>query len=170
MSLIRFTRSFDRLLVNMSTNFFLCFSGGEVDLMLAIEPVDRPALECETEHFLGAQSQLDEIADEMGLEDEILERLRYPKRSLIVSVPIRMDDGSVKTFTGYRVHHDVTLGPAKGGLRFHPEVNLGEVAGLAMLMTWKCALMELPFGGAKGGVRCDAELLSQGELERLTRR
>ena len=98
-------------------------------------------MECETEHFLMAQRQLDEIALEMGLDRELHERLRYPKRALIVTVPVRMDDGSVKTFTGYRVHHDVTLGPAKGGIRFHPEVNLGEVSCLAMLMTWKCALM-----------------------------
>jgi glutamate dehydrogenase (NAD(P)+) len=127
-------------------------------------------MECETEHFLMAQRQLDEIAVEMGLDPELHERLRYPKRALIVTVPVRMDDGTVKTFTGYRVHHDTTLGPAKGGIRFHPEVNLGEVSGLAMLMTWKCALMGLPYGGAKGGIRCDATKLSMGEKERLTRR
>jgi len=127
-------------------------------------------MECETEHFLMAQRQLDEIAVEMGLDPELHERLRYPKRALIVTVPVRMDDGTVKTFTGYRVHHDTTLGPAKGGIRFHPEVNLGEVSGLAMLMTWKCALMGLPYGGAKGGIRCDATKLSTGEKERMTRR
>lgn len=117
-----------------------------------------------------AQRQLDEIALEMGLDRELHERLRYPKRALIVTIPVRMDDGSVKTFTGYRVHHDVTLGPAKGGIRFHPEVNLGEVSSLAMLMTWKCALMGLPYGGAKGGIRCEPWKLSAGETERLTRR
>jgi glutamate dehydrogenase (NAD(P)+) len=127
-------------------------------------------MECETEHFLMAQSQLDEIALEMGLDPELHERLRYPKRSLIVTVPIRMDDGTVKTFTGYRVQHDTTLGPGKGGIRFHPEVSLGEVSGLAMLMTWKCALMGLPYGGAKGGIRCDATQLTMTEKERLTRR
>lgn len=127
-------------------------------------------MECETEHFLMAQRQLDEIALEMGLDRELHERLRYPKRALIVTIPVRMDDGSVKTFTGYRVHHDVTLGPAKGGIRFHPEVNLGEVSSLAMLMTWKCALMGLPYGGAKGGIRCEPWKLSAGETERLTRR
>jgi glutamate dehydrogenase (NAD(P)+) len=127
-------------------------------------------MECETEHFLMAQRQLDEIAEEMGLDRELHERLRYPKRALIVTVPVRMDDGSVKTFTGYRVHHDVTLGPAKGGIRFHPEVNLGEVSCLAMLMTWKCSLMGLPYGGAKGGIRCEPWNLSMGENERLTRR
>ncbi|MBI5175643.1 MAG: Glu/Leu/Phe/Val dehydrogenase [Candidatus Melainabacteria bacterium] len=127
-------------------------------------------MECETEHFLGAQRQLDEIAEEMGLDRELHERLRYPKRALIVTVPVRMDDGSVKSFTGYRVHHDVTLGPAKGGIRFHPEVNLGEVSCLAMLMTWKCALMGLPYGGAKGGIRVEPWNLTPGENERLTRR
>ncbi|MBK7841244.1 MAG: Glu/Leu/Phe/Val dehydrogenase [Candidatus Obscuribacter sp.] len=127
-------------------------------------------MECETEHFLGAQRQLDEIAEEMGLDRELHERLRYPKRALIVTVPVRMDDGSVKSFTGYRVHHDVTLGPAEGGIRFHPEVNLGEVSCLAMLMTWKCALMGLPYGGAKGGIRVEPWNLSMSENERLTRR
>lgn len=127
-------------------------------------------MECETEHFLGAQRQLDEIAEEMGLDRELHERLRFPKRAMIVTVPVRMDDGSVKSFTGYRVHHDVTLGPAKGGIRFHPEVNLGEVSCLAMLMTWKCALMGLPYGGAKGGIRVEPWNLSIGETERLTRR
>ena len=138
--------------------------------MVAVKSVIRPTMECETEHFLSAQRQLDEIAEEMCLDRELHERLRYPKRALIVTVPVRMDDGSVKTFTGYRVHHDVTLGPAKGGIRFHPEVNLGEVSGLAMLMTWKCALMGLPYGGAKGGIRCEPWNLSMGENERLTRR
>lgn len=138
--------------------------------MVAVTSANKPTMECETEHFLAAQRQLDEIAEEMGLDKELHERLRYPKRALIVTVPVRMDDGSVKSFTGYRVHHDVTLGPAKGGIRFHPEVNLGEVSGLAMLMTWKCALMGLPYGGAKGGIRCEPWNLSMGENERLTRR
>ena len=138
--------------------------------MVAVKSVERPTMECETEHFLMAQRQLDEIALEMGLDPELHERLRYPKRSLIVTVPVRMDDGTVKSFTGYRVHHDTTLGPAKGGLRYHPEVNLGEVSSLAMLMTWKCALMGLPYGGAKGGIRVEPWKMSQGELERMTRR
>ncbi|HEY9760220.1 MAG TPA: Glu/Leu/Phe/Val dehydrogenase [Oculatellaceae cyanobacterium] len=132
--------------------------------------VERPRMECETEHFLMAQRQLDEVALEMGLDLELHERLRYPKRALIVSVPIRMDDGTVKTFTGYRVQHDTTLGPAKGGLRYHPGVNLGEVSSLAMLMTWKCALMGLPYGGAKGGIKCEPWKMSACELERLTLR
>lgn len=134
------------------------------------EPGRLPTMECETPEFLRAQRQLDEVAFEMGLPLELHERLRYPKRSLMVSIPIRMDDGLVKSFTGYRVHHDVTLGPAKGGIRFHPEVNLGEVSALAMLMTWKCALMGLPYGGAKGGIRCKPWKLSPVEKERITRR
>ncbi len=138
--------------------------------MVTVKPVEIPGMECETPHFLDAQRQLDEIALEMGLDPELHERLRYPKRALIVTVPVRMDDGTVKTFTGYRVQHDVSLGPGKGGIRFHPEVNLGEVSALAMLMTWKCALMGLPYGGAKGGIRCEPWNLSLGEQERMTRR
>jgi glutamate dehydrogenase (NAD(P)+) len=138
--------------------------------MAVANTVERPTMECETEQFLMVQRQLDEIAMEMGLDPELHERLRYPKRALIVTVPVRMDDGTVRTFTGYRVHHDVTLGPAKGGIRFHPEVSLGEVSSLATLMTWKCALMGLPYGGAKGGIRCEPWNMSLGEKERLTRR
>ncbi len=138
--------------------------------MAVKQSVPRPTMECETEHFLMTQRQLDEIAEEMGLDAELHERLRYPKRALIVTVPVKMDNGQVKTFTGYRVQHDTTLGPAKGGIRFHPEVNLGEVSSLAMLMTWKCALMGLPYGGAKGGIRCEPWNLSMAEKERMTRR
>lgn len=138
--------------------------------MATVKPVEIPHMECETPHFLMAQRQLDEIALEMGLDPELHERLRYPKRALIVTVPVRMDDGTVKTFTGYRVQHDVSLGPGKGGIRFHPGVNLGEVSALAMLMTWKCALMGLPYGGAKGGIRCEPWNLSITEQERMTRR
>lgn len=138
--------------------------------MVATIPTPTATMECESPHFLMAQRQLDEIAVEMGLPSQLHERLRYPKRSMIVTIPVRMDDGLVKTYTGYRVHHDVALGPAKGGIRFHPEVSLGEVASLAMLMTWKCALMGLPYGGAKGGIRCKPWKMSLGEQERLTRR
>jgi glutamate dehydrogenase (NAD(P)+) len=133
------------------------------------DSITNSGAECETEHFLMAQKQLDQIATEMGLSPELHEQLRRPRRSLIVSVPVKLDNGTTRVFTGYRVHHDVTLGPAKGGIRFHPEVNLGEVSALAMLMTWKCALMGLPFGGGKGGVRCEPWDLSIGEKERLTR-
>src|SRR4029079_14204281 len=98
------------------------------------------------------------------------ERLKFPKRALIVSVPIRLDDGSIRVFEGYRVQHNMTLGPGKGGIRFHPEVNLSEVAGLAMLMTFKCSLVGLPLGGAKGGIRVHPRLLSRQEQQALTRR
>ncbi|HUA67523.1 MAG TPA: Glu/Leu/Phe/Val dehydrogenase, partial [Candidatus Saccharimonadales bacterium] len=98
------------------------------------------------------------------------ERLKFPKRSMTVSLPVRMDDGSTKVFTGYRVQHHLTLGPTKGGLRYHPDVALGEVAALAMWMSWKCALTGLPYGGAKGGIACDPTKMSRTETERLTRR
>src|SRR6266487_3352979 len=96
--------------------------------------------------------------------------LRKPKRELIVNFPVRMDNGDVEMFTGYRVQHNINRGPAKGGIRFSPEVSLDEVRALAMWMTWKCAVVGIPFGGAKGGVVVDPRLLSTGELERLTRR
>lgn len=106
----------------------------------------------------------------LNLPRSIYERLRTPKRSLIVSVPIEMDDGSVSSFTGYRVQYDFARGPAKGGIRYHPRVNLDEITALAALMTWKCALVDIPFGGAKGGVACDPTGMSRRELEKLTRR
>jgi len=114
--------------------------------------------------------QLLTVAEHINLDINILERLSKPKRALIVSVPTRMDDGRTQTFIGYRVQHSLTSGPSKGGLRFHPSVDIGEVAALAMWMTWKCAIMNLPFGGAKGGISCDPEKLSMGEKERMTRR
>ncbi|MEM0951832.1 MAG: Glu/Leu/Phe/Val dehydrogenase [Cyanobacteria bacterium P01_H01_bin.74] len=123
-----------------------------------------------TETFLNAQKQLDEVARLMNLDSGIHERIRYPRKTLIVSVPIKLDNGQTRVFTGYRVQHDQSLGPTKGGIRFHHEVNLGEVAALAMWMTWKCALLNLPYGGAKGGVSCFPEEMSQAEMERLARR
>ncbi|MBI4400377.1 MAG: Glu/Leu/Phe/Val dehydrogenase [Nitrospirae bacterium] len=120
--------------------------------------------------FRLAVAQFDQAAERMNLDPNLRERLKMPERSLIVSIPIRMDDGTVKLFTGYRVQHDSSRGPSKGGIRYHPDVNLGEVAALAMWMTWKCALAGLPYGGAKGGVRVAPDQLSRGELQRLTRR
>jgi glutamate dehydrogenase (NAD(P)+) len=114
--------------------------------------------------------QLLEVAELINLDQNILERLSKPKRAMIVGVPIRMDDGKTHTFIGYRVQHSLTSGPSKGGLRYHPSVDIGEVAALAMWMTWKCAIMNLPFGGAKGGIACDPEKLSMAEKERMTRR
>jgi glutamate dehydrogenase (NAD(P)+) len=120
--------------------------------------------------FRLAVAQFDEAAELMELDPNLRERLKLPERSLVVSIPVRMDDGAVKVFPGYRVLHDSSRGPSKGGIRYHPSVNLGEVAALAMWMTWKCALAGLPYGGAKGGVRVAPETLSKGELQRLTRR
>ncbi len=117
-----------------------------------------------------ACEQFDLVADRLEIGQVERERVKYPKRSFIVAVPVRMDDGRVQVFSGYRVQHHLSLGPTKGGLRFHPDVTLGEVAALAMWMSWKCALTGLPYGGAKGGVACDPRKLSIGELERLTRR
>jgi len=105
-----------------------------------------------------------------GFKRGLLDHFSNPKRSLTVCFPVEMDDGSVRSFFGFRVLHNNVLGPGKGGLRFHPELNLGEVASLAALMTWKCALVGVPFGGAKGGIACDTKHLSHGELRRITRR
>lgn len=112
----------------------------------------------------------DEAAERLHLEDSLRELLRYPKRKLIVVFPVLMDDGKVKHFEGYRVQHHAVLGPTKGGIRYHPDVTLEEVEALAILMTWKTSVMGLPFGGAKGGVRCNPKEMSICELERLTRR
>lgn len=120
--------------------------------------------------YRNAVMQLNEAASTMKLDPNIAERLKVPKRALIVSVPIRLDDGKIQVFEGYRVQHNMTLGPGKGGIRFHPEVNLSEVAGLAMLMTFKCSLVGLPLGGAKGGIRVDPTKLSRQETQALTRR
>jgi glutamate dehydrogenase (NAD(P)+) len=124
----------------------------------------------ESSLFKNAVKQLDKAAELMSLDHNVLTRLHTPKRALTVSVPVRMDDGRIEVFEGYRVHHNMSLGPAKGGIRYHPDVSLSEVAGLAMLMTFKCSLMQLPLGGAKGGIRVDPNKLSKGELQRLTRR
>lgn len=120
--------------------------------------------------YRNAVEQLEEAARTMKLDPNIAERLKVPKRALVVSVPIRCDDGSIKVFEGYRVQHNMTLGPGKGGVRFHPEVTLSETAGLAMLMTFKCSLVGLPLGGAKGGIRVDPSQLSRQEQQALTRR
>jgi|SRR5579862_2022922 glutamate dehydrogenase (NAD(P)+) len=114
--------------------------------------------------------QFDLAAEKIGLDDGMREVLRNPKRQLIVSVPTLMDDGSIKVFPGYRVQHNIARGPAKGGIRFHPKVTLDEVKALASWMTWKCATVNIPYGGAKGGVTCDPKKMSRGELERMTRR
>ncbi len=120
--------------------------------------------------FHMACQQFDLVANYLEIPDKDRDRLKYPKRSMVVALPIHCDDGSTKVFSGYRVQHHLTLGPTKGGLRYHPDVTLGEVAALAMWMSWKCALTGLPYGGAKGGITCDPRQLTPSELERLTRR
>ena len=124
----------------------------------------------ESPFFQDAYSQLESAGATMKMDPNVLERLKYPKRALQVSVPVRLDDGTVKVFEGYRVQHNMTLGPGKGGIRFHPHVSLSETAALAMLMTFKCALVGLPLGGAKGGIKVDPNDLSRAELQALTRR
>jgi glutamate dehydrogenase (NAD(P)+) len=121
--------------------------------------------------FQMACRQLELAAEHLDLDKGVLERLSKPKRAMVVSIPIRMDnDGRTESFIGFRVQHSLTSGPSKGGLRYHPSVDLGEVAALAMWMSWKCGIMNLPFGGAKGGIACDPAELTLGELERMTRR
>ncbi len=124
----------------------------------------------ESPFFQDAYSQLESAGTTMKMDPNVLERLKYPKRALQVSVPVRLDDGTVKVFEGYRVQHNMTLGPGKGGIRFHPHVSLSETAALAMLMTFKCALVGLPLGGAKGGIKVDPSDLSRAELQAMTRR
>ena len=117
-----------------------------------------------------ACQQFDQVANFLNLPEDVRDRLKMPKRAFSVAIPVRRDDGSTQVFMGYRVQHHLSLGPTKGGIRFHPDVTLGEVAALAMWMSWKCALVGLPYGGAKGGVNCNPRELSNSELERLTRR
>jgi glutamate dehydrogenase (NAD(P)+) len=117
-----------------------------------------------------AQQQFDSAAEQLKLESWMREVLRRPKRQLIVSIPTRMDDGSIKVFEGYRVQHNLARGPAKGGIRYHPSVTLDEVKALASWMTWKCATVNIPYGGGKGGVICDPKNMSLRELENMTRR
>ena len=120
--------------------------------------------------YVMACQQYDRVADILDIGQSERIRTKMPKRALIVSVPTRMDDGHTEMFTGYRVQHHLSVGPTKGGLRYHPDVTLGEVAALAMWMSWKCSLCGLPYGGAKGGITCDPRKMSLGENERMTRR
>jgi glutamate dehydrogenase (NAD(P)+) len=133
-------------------------------------PLEEAELEWDTPLFRTARLQFEQALPHAEVGEAAVERLRFPERSLIVSVPVHLDDGSWRVFPGYRVQHSSVLGPTKGGVRYDAEVTLGECAALAMWMTWKCALLRLPYGGAKGGVRCDPRALSLAELQRLTRR
>ncbi|MGZ8739459.1 MAG: Glu/Leu/Phe/Val family dehydrogenase [Gaiellaceae bacterium] len=132
--------------------------------------VEERPLEWETPLFRTAMTQFEQAIPYAEVSESIAERLRYPERAVMVTVPVRRDEGQVDVFPAYRVQHSSVLGPTKGGIRYDPHVTLGECTALAVWMTWKCALLRLPYGGAKGGVRCNPRELSQRELERLTRR
>jgi glutamate dehydrogenase (NAD(P)+) len=133
-------------------------------------PLNTLTLEQETNPWEAQAARFDFAAKKLNLDQGIWKVLRYPAREIIVHIPVAMDDGSIEVFTGYRVQHSIARGPAKGGIRYSPDVSLDEVRALASWMTWKCAVVNIPFGGAKGGVICDPKKMSQGELERLTRR
>src|SRR5271165_4511526 len=128
------------------------------------------SLEQEKNPWLAAEARFDEAAMRLRLDDGLRKVLRAPSREIIVHIPVQLDDGRLEVFTGYRVQHSIARGPAKGGIRFAPDVSLDEVRALAAWMTWKCAVTNLPFGGGKGGVICDPTLLSPSEIERITRR
>jgi len=126
--------------------------------------------EQETNPWLAAEARFDEAADLLHLDDGMCKVLRSPTKEITVHIPVQLDDGRIEVFTGYRVQHSIARGPGKGGIRFAPDVTLDEIRALASWMTWKCAVVGIPFGGAKGGVICDPPVLSDGELERITRR
>ena len=127
-------------------------------------------MEKELNPWLAAEARFDEAANRLNLDDGMRKVLSSPSRELTVHIPVQLDDGRLEVFTGYRVQHSIARGPAKGGIRYAPDVTLDEVRALAAWMTWKCAVVNIPFGGAKGGVICDPRVLSDGELERITRR
>jgi glutamate dehydrogenase (NAD(P)+) len=145
-------------------------TGGWEELLRTGGGEVAPGSEWRSELYAITVEQFNRAADAIGLEPDVRTRLLEPRRALVVNFPVRMDDGEVRSFTGYRVQHTLAIGPTKGGIRYAIGVSLGECAALAMLMTFKCALLGLPFSGAKGGVRCDPNRLSAGELERVTRR
>ena len=144
--------------------------GGWEEILADEAYVVSPGSEWRSELYRIAVAQFWRAAEALGLDDDMRERLIEPRRSLVVNFPVRRDSGEVEEFTGYRVQHTLVMGPTKGGIRLAPGVSLGECAALAMWMTWKCALLGLPFGGAKGGVRCDPNRLSLDETERVMRR
>jgi glutamate dehydrogenase (NAD(P)+) len=129
-----------------------------------------PSVEAEINPWLSAAARFDEATERLGLDEGLRKVLRTPAMELTVNIPVMLDDGRLEVFTGYRVQHSIARGPAKGGIRFAPDVTLDEVRALAAWMTWKCAVVNIPFGGGKGGVICDPNVMSQGELERITRR
>jgi len=135
-----------------------------------VTTVEAPVSHLRENPFELAQEQLRRVGDVFKIDPNLIEVLKECKKAVSVSVPVVMDDGIVQTFQGYRVTHNIARGPSKGGIRYHPDVTLDEVKSLAMWMTWKCALMNIPFGGAKGGISCDPKKLSRGELQKMTRR
>ncbi len=128
------------------------------------------SLEQETNPWLAAAARFDEAADRLNLDDGMRKVLKSPAREVTVNIPVMLDDGRLEVFTGYRVQHSIARGPGKGGIRYSPDVTLDEIRALASYMTWKCAVVNIPFGGAKGGVVCQPNMMSDGELERITRR
>src|SRR5436305_10823465 len=145
--------------------------GGKESSIMASARVPVPIRTTEDlNSFRIAMRQFDTAAEKCGLDPGMREVLRRPRRALSLSLPVKMDDGTIHVFDGFRVQHNSARGPCKGGIRYHPEVTFDEVKALASWMTWKCAIVNLPFGGAKGGIVCDPHKLSKDELERLTRR
>src|SRR5438105_5372081 len=128
------------------------------------------SLEQEINPWESQAARFDLAAQKLNLDEGLWKILRYPAREIIVHIPVQMDDGHIEVFTGFRVQHSIARGPSKGGIRYAPDVTLDEVRALASWMTWKCAVVNIPFGGAKGGVICDPKKLSMGEIERITRR
>src|SRR5690242_11570519 len=138
--------------------------------MATLTPPVSISIENEKNPWLAAAARFDEAAIRLKLDDGMRKVLRSPTKEITVHIPVQLDDGRLEVFTGYRVQHSIARGPGKGGIRFGPDVTLDEVRALASWMTWKCAVVNIPFGGAKGGVICEPNLLSDGELERITRR
>ena len=135
-----------------------------------MKPLADGTIPLEGSAYWVALKQFEDAARELNLDEGMVDFLRHPKRELTVNFPVTMNDGSMRMFTGYRVHHNTVRGPTKGGIRFHPKVDLNEMRALAMWMTWKCAVVNIPYGGAKGGVIVDPDKLNESELRRLTRR
>ena len=155
---------------------FSRFSGQDAEPSFVIINPEAPlstitlSLEQEKNPWIAAEARFDEAAMRLNLDDGMCKVLRTPAKEITVHIPVQLDDGRLEVFTGYRVQHSIARGPGKGGIRFAPDVTLDEVRALASWMTWKCAVVNIPFGGAKGGVICDPNMLSDGELERITRR
>jgi glutamate dehydrogenase (NAD(P)+) len=139
-------------------------------ILEATKPAAGAGMDREFNPWLAAEARFNEAAMLLGLDDGMQKVLRMPAMEVTVHIPVQLDDGRIEVFTGYRVQHSIARGPAKGGIRFAPDVTLDEVRALSSWMTWKCAVVNIPFGGGKGGVICDPSVLSQGELERITRR